>query len=142
MRPETCRRLFPNVLYYHRDEEIVGYLSTNEQLKGVYKFMNAAPKTTVYPFVKRGVEAGTIDLHMIVRYEQADEAGQWEYYYAPDYLTSTDFKEWLEALEISTGIKAEDLFEEILEMTEEAKEDFVIEEFTFSATDHGQWIIF
>jgi hypothetical protein len=104
--------------------------------------MKTANQTAVFPFIARAKEQGTIDLHMIVKYDQPDETGQWDYYYSPNYLGNTEFKAWLEVIGTATGIKAEDLFENILEKTEEAKEALMIEELTFSATDNGEWVIF
>jgi len=142
MRPETCRQIFANIWYYYRDEEIIAFLDNDERLHETYQSMKVTSQTAVYPFIARAKEQGTIDLHVIVKYDQPDETGQWDYYYAPNYLGNTDFKEWLKEMGIATGITAEEFFENILEKTEEAKEALMLEELTFSATDNGEWVIF
>lgn len=117
----TYQKFAENILQYLQDEEIIKFLSTNDDLKELYLEIKDSKLACVIPlvFVANPVDF-ELDLNILVKHEKADQFGQYEYYLIPDFVNKeTDISELLNALTISTNANQDEILNSIGEQVKE-----------------------
>lgn len=117
----TYQKFADNILQYLQDKEIIEFLSTNEDLKGLYSEIKDSKMACVIPlvFVTNPVDF-ELDLNIIIKHENPDQFGQYEYYLIPNFVNKeTNISELLNTLTISTNANPEEILNSIGEQVKE-----------------------
>lgn len=115
----TYKQIFGNTLYYYNDDEIIAHLKSDETLTDIYQAFLGKSLAAISSIVLPAKENGKLELHIIVKHEQKQEIGQWEYFFAPTFPTKSNLQRLVHSLQISTGISSEKIFSGIMKQVTE-----------------------